>query len=136
MKRTFQNDYEFGTRHEVDTLTALRTLNPTLVRTHDKYDPFDFVNDTFNVFVELKTRNNTKNKYPTTMISYSKILHAKKNPDRQYYFAFKFVDGLYYIKYDASLFETFAVGEGGRFDRGFDEINQYIYIPVENLSMI
>ena len=136
MKRTFQEDYDFGMKGEVDTITALRTLNPTLMKTKDKYDPFDFVNDNYDVFVELKTRNNTKDKYPTTMISYSKILHAKKNPDRDYYFAFKFFDGIYYIKYNAELFATFTVGEGGRFDRGFDEINQYIYIPVENLTMI
>ena len=76
MKRTFQKDYEFGRRHEVDTLSALRVLNPTLRPTQDKYDPFDFVNDNYTVFVELKTRNNTKDKYPTTMISYSKIFHA------------------------------------------------------------
>jgi hypothetical protein len=86
------------------------------------------------IFVELKTRTNTKDKYPTTMIPLSKVKIAESNPDKTYYFAFKFVDGIYYIQYKKDVFDTYEVKEGGRWDRGRPELNQYCYIPVADLT--
>jgi hypothetical protein len=134
--RTFTDDYQFGTTSEEQTLSTILTLDPTLHRNQDKYSPFDYNNAGNTTFVELKTRNNAKNKYPTTMIPLSKVKIAEKNPSKTYYFAFKFTDGLYYIQYDKNLFDTFEVKEGGRWDRGRPELNQYLYIPVNKLTAL
>ncbi len=134
MNKTFAGDYKFGTESEATVIDKLHTIDPTLVKTEDKYAPFDYEGNT--CFVELKTRRNKKDTYPTTMVSNSKVECAKKNPNRDYYFAFQFEDGLYYIKYDEQTFSKYEVKQGGRFDRGRPELNNYCYIPVVDLLEI
>lgn len=128
--RTFQSDYKFGIEKESAVLDAIKVFDPTLTKT-SQYHPFDFAGKT--AFVELKSRNNRKDKYPTTMISQSKIEYAKKNGGVDYIFCFLFQDGLYYIKYDECLFKEFEVSSGGRCDRGRVETNVYCFIPVDKL---
>lgn len=99
----------------------------------DPYAPFDFRTKNKKIFIELKTRNNTKDKYPTTMVSQSKVNIAKEYPKKTFIFCFKFTDGLYYIYYDKDLFDTFETSQGGRTDRGRDEFNTYCFIPVHKL---
>ena len=134
MSRTFDGDYKVGVKSEEMNLTALKQLDASLERVKDKFAPFDYANQGNNILVELKTRTNKKDAYPTTMIPLTKVRIAERNPEKTYYFAFCFLDGLYYIKYEKTLFDTFEVKEGGRFDRGRPELNQYVYIPVELLS--
>lgn len=134
MNRTFAKDYTFGTTSEVNTLSAIQSFDSTIQRNTNRYALFDYSGN--NVNVELKTRNNAKDKYPTTMIGYNKVKIAEQNPNLTYYFAFKYTDGLYYIKYNKELFDTFEVKEGGRWDRGRPELNQYCYIPVDKLTVL
>lgn len=130
MNKTFAGDYKFGTESEDATITSLRILDSTLSKM-EKYSPFDYEGHT--CYVELKTRRNKKDTYPTTMIPQSKIEYAKKDPSKTYHFAFKFEDGLYYIQYNQERFAQYEVKQGGRFDRGRPELNQYCYIPVTDL---
>ena len=132
--RTFQDDYELGRTSEDTTLATLRIRIPDLIRDQNKYALFDFASTT--TFVELKTRTFAHDKYPTTMVGANKIKVAESNPDKTYYFAFSFTDGLYWIQYDKTLFDTFEVKQGGRWDRGRPELNQYCYIPVELLTKL
>lgn len=127
-----KEEYEFGKQSELDNLTNLRKLNPNLKEIKNKFAPFDFVDDTNTVYVELKTRRNKRNQYPTTMVPESKI--KKIVVGNTYYFAFKFTDGLYYIKYDKEIFDSFEIKQGGRYDRGRPEVENYCYIPVELLQ--
>lgn len=131
--RTFEKDYAFGISNENKVLDAVKVFDPTLKKS-GQYDPFDFVGTS--CYVELKTRNNKKDKYPTTMISQSKIEYAKRNPELEFVFCFQFEDGLYYIKYDEKVFAEFEVCNGGRFDRGRPELNLYCYIPVSLLKLV
>jgi len=133
MKRSFVEDYGTGLASEDALLSQLRILDPSLKKTRCATHPFDFVNPTSTCFVELKTRSNAKDKYPTTMVSQSKIKWANEYYPADFYFAFKFTDGLFYIKYDSGLFATFEVAQAGRFDRGRPELNQYCFIPVNHL---
>jgi len=132
--RTFEEDYQFGTTSEEQTLSTIRTIDPTIQRNQDRYSPFDYNNEGNTIFVELKTRNNAKNKYPTTMLPYSKVKIAEANINKTYYFAFKFTDGIYYIQYNKNLFDTFEVKYMGRFDRGRAELNDYCLIPIQHLT--
>lgn len=133
MKRSFIEDYGTGLASEDALLSQLKVLDPSLKKTRCATHPFDFVNANSTCFVELKTRSNAKDKYRTTMVSQSKIQWANENYPADFYFVFKFTDTIAYIKYDSKLFSTFEVGQGGRFDRGRPELNQYCFIPVEEL---
>jgi len=131
--RTFADDYKFGIQSENAVLDAIKVFDPTLEKT-GQYHSFDFAGTT--TYVELKTRKNKRNKYPTTMVSQSKIEYAKKNKGFDYLFCFMFEDGLYYIKYDECIFKDFEVSSGGRSDRGRVESNTYCFIPVALLTHI
>lgn len=134
--RTFKEDYAQGIKSENDTLEDLKSIDITLKHTKEKSNPFDFVNDSSTVYVELKTRNLSRQTFPTTAVSESKVLIAKSNPAITYYFAFKFDNGLYYIKYNQKLFDTFEAKLWGRHDRGKAELNDYVFIPVGLLTKL
>lgn len=127
-----KEENDFGTQSQKQCHSELLKLNPNLKEIKNKFAPFDFVDDTNTVFVELKTRRNKRTQYDTTMVPESKI---KKIVDgNTYYFCFKFTDGLYYIQYDKQIFDNFEVKKGGRYDRGKPEIESYVYIPIELLQ--
>lgn len=132
--RTFQDDYELGKTKEDETLATLRIKIPDLRKDANKFALFDYYNTT--TYVELKTRTFAHDKYPTTMVGYNKVQVAESNPDKTYYFAFAFTDGLYWVEYDKDKFGTYEVKQGGRWDRGRPELNQYCYIPIGDLTKL
>jgi hypothetical protein len=103
-------------------------INISLTKNMDR---FDYENKDF--LIELKTRNNESNKYPTTIISTSKInygLKIKKNM----IFIFKFIDCIKYIEYDEKTFKNYENKYfKSRTDRGKDEYNYYTFIPIKDL---
>jgi len=103
----------------------------SLIRTKE-FSIFDLRSNKTKTIVEVKKRNNTKNKYPTTMIGENKFIKAKDYYDRGYdiYFCFYFTDGLFYYKY---CDEKLEIKKGGRCDRGKPEYKNYVYIDVNKL---
>lgn len=109
---------------------------PTLKKIKNPYALFDYVTEDEQTYVELKARTNSYATYPTTMVGNNKVEAAKYTPDKTYYFAFAFTDGVYWIKYDPDLFKTFRVKQGGRYDRGRTEVSMYCWIPIERLTKL
>lgn len=126
-------DYEFGVSQEDKMLANLQDkFGKDLCKATSKTSPVDFYSDT--VIVELKTRRNTYRKYPTTMISKSKIDFMMRQNTKKCYCVFKFTDGVYYIPINSDTVQKFSLGRGGRVDRGAPEFNIYYYIPINLLS--
>jgi hypothetical protein len=109
------SDLLFGLKSEMDCLPLFKTIDADLQKL-DKYNKFDF--GSANIAIELKTRRFHKNKYSTTIVGADKIEYIKSNPEKTYYFAFCFTDGLFMIKYEKKLFDTFKKSECYRADRG------------------
>ena len=96
---------------------------------------FDGIDNKNKVLVECKNRSNTYNKYPTTMIGADKIAYWKsKYPDFTLYFCVNFTDGAFYYKWDNE--EEIKIAEGGRCDRGKQELKDYCYVPIELLNKL
>ena len=93
-----------------------------------RFSLFDFSSS--NAFFELKSRNNKKLKYPTTMVGYNKVKEGFKlmKEGKEIYFVFNFTDTLSYYKLD-DTFSIDWVKLGGRRDRGINESNDYVFIP-------
>ena len=127
-KQKFATDFKFGLEQEDAQFDLIKQLDCDLVKTSVR-SIFDY--ESKNSLVELKSRNNCYNKYPTTMVGYNKIEYAHKFPDKTIYFCFKFTDGLYYYKYNKD--DNLEFNLGGRRDRGRDEIKDYCYIPIKYL---
>ena len=137
LSRTFTVDFSFGKTAEIKFLQTFRDyFNDQSINLTNDFDVFDY--EGTNIFIELKTRNNTKNKYNDTMIGLNKIKKAKNliksNNNIKIYFVFKFTDGLYYWNYDNTI--ELKIDKGGRTDRYKIEIKDYCYIPVNQLSEI
>ena len=88
--------------------------------------------------MELKSRRIAHDRYPTTIITRGK-LNFCSDPTKRYYIAYYFSDGLYIIKYDKDLFETF------NYDNNYQRTPRYgvsnnpqsiVYIPVDLLVKV
>ena len=131
MARHISRCYNYGKEQESKVYPIIEEYfkGENIIQTKGQYDKYDFVGDS-KVF-ELKSRRNRHNSYSTTMITCNKL----KKIDKDLILLFNFTDGLYFIKYEKELFDTF-------FSQPFvrDEVNAYpldhLYIPIEHLTMI
>ena len=129
----FFKDLQYGLIKENEVIPILKNyFNDDSIYKLDKYNTFDFKG--INKYIELKSRNNNLNKYPTTMISLSKIFQAS-TLEEDTYFVFWFTDYLCYWKYDKNI--QLEIKKSGRYDRiKSGELNNYAYIPIELLQKI
>ena len=128
----FLKDLKFGLNKEMQLLPILKEyLKDETIYKLENSNVFDFKGD--NKFIELKSRNNNYDKYPTTMIGINKVLRASSLNENVYFF-FCFNDGLYYWLYDKDY--EFEIKRGGRFDRGRPELYDYAYIPIDMLIKV
>lgn len=125
-----KNDMKLGFESENKCKIYIEDITGSLNKT-DMFDVFDYYNDEY--LVELKTRRNEYNKYPTTMIGLNKIIEARKEL-KKCIFCFKFTDGLYYHIFDKNI--DYEIKKGGRSDRGCFEIKDYVYININQLIKI
>ena len=128
----FKQDFNLGIQSENKVLKFLNESYEDKFISTTQNCEFDFTNNQYNI--ELKTRNNTYNKYPSTMVGYNKIQIAEEDTtDKKYKFLFLFEDGLYCWDFEK---DKYTIKTGGRRDRGLYEYKQYAYIPIEELYLI
>ena len=134
----FKKDYALGMEAEDKLLQVFCDKFGEVERTTKKSTPYDYLGD--NVYIELKTRRNTKNQFYTTMIVKNKLDWASsvmnEKPETKIYFAFNFTDGVYYWEYKSDDLFDITFKQGGRWDRGKAEVKEYAYIPVKKLISI
>lgn len=133
MNRKIQDEQQ-GEKYEQEIKNYLEShLNINLSKT-GKYDYFDFVSG--NNYFEIKSRNCNYETYPTSIISLSKVMYAKQNSDNKFFFIFVFSNCTKFIEYDSEVFDSFKIERKTRRDRGKEEINSYIMIPIQFLKDI
>ena len=130
MSRHIQKCYNWGREQEKKVYPLIQEyFKENIIHCTDQYSKYDFISPTY--FFELKSRRNRYNSYPTTMITCNKL----KEIDKELILLFNFTDGLYFIKYEKELFDTF-------FSQPFkrDEVNAYplnhVYIDIKYLTLI
>ena len=115
--RTFREDNQRGLASEAQRHSTLETLvGSALTKDPNPYATFDFFNEGKTIYVELKTRFIPHDKYPTALISANKVEFCT-DPNKTYYFCWAYSDGLYYLKYDKAVFDTFQVEDYVRHQR-------------------
>ena len=132
-RNSLQNDIQFGLASETVVLKRLeKHFGEIITKTMNKFAKYDGISATKNY--EIKTRRNSKRKYPTTIISSNKIEGAV---DGGVVFAFQFVDCLCYIVYNEKDFHNFKRREITYFRDGIKPkpVN-HIEIPIEQLIEI
>lgn len=130
-----KKDLDWGEKKEFEVKKQLEEhWKCELIKTH-KTNPLDFVSLHNRLWVELKGRKNTKDKYPTTMIGYNKVVAGLKEIEKGYevFFVFSFTDRLCYYQLKEVKEDWVKKNALGRKDRGKIEMNDYYYIPVDEL---
>ena len=129
-------DLAFGTRNEDTIKNQIESIAGTPLIKQGGYSVMDYTNDAKTVYVELKTRRIKHDDYPTALIGANKIEFCS-DPTKNYFFVFCYSDGIYYIKYDASLFNTFERSDNYYRGERADCINNaqsVFYIPIGRLT--
>ena len=130
-----ENDEKYGFIKEDEYYNILKEkFDKTLIK-NSRYNLFDFIGE--DCCIELKSRRNTHNKYPDTMIGSNKIDYAMNN-NKSVIFCFLFTDGLFYYKFDKNdvFNKRLRIGSGGRCDRNVNEYKDYCYIPISLLTKV
>ena len=127
----YKKDLEFGFKAEDDLFGKIKSIYGEKIIKTEPNCRVDYCDD--NTLIELKSRRNNYNTYPTTMISKGKIDYMLDSGKRSICL-FNFTDGLYSIEIDKNKIDKFKLKKGGRWDRGRPELNQYYYIPIELLT--
>lgn len=131
-------DLAFGGISEARNMGLLeRHLSVPLTR-QGHWDVFDYANEGKTVYVELKTRRIAHDRYPTAIIGRNKVDWCV-DPTKQYWFAYCYTDGIYVIKYNKELFDTFQRDDnytrGERADCP-NNAQRVVYIPTGLLTPI
>lgn len=118
-------DIIYGGQNEIRLKPKIEAhFNTKLNKTFGRYNPFDFEGD--KIKIELKTRRNTKFKYPSSMIGHNKIEEGLNLIKKGFkiYFVFCFTDTISYYELTENIPE-----EWNRFYNN----KKYCYIPVSEL---
>jgi hypothetical protein len=113
--RSLSADLKFGLQQEKDKIELIKQhlcskydeadFANTKDLYQDYYYPYDFEGITHKTAVEMKSRRNKKNTYPTTIIPVAKVLTSGV---RQL-FVFNFTDCIAYIEHNKEVFDKFVV---------------------------
>lgn len=104
--RTQKDDIEMGELSETMLIPMVEELVGEAVARQGGFNIMDYTNASKTIYAELKTRKIPSTRFPTAMIGKNKVEFCN-DPTKHYYFIFCYTDGVFYIKYDATLFSTF-----------------------------
>tara|TARA_R110000803_G_C11970933_1_gene319724 strand:+ start:602 stop:1039 length:438 start_codon:yes stop_codon:yes gene_type:complete len=137
-KPIYYRDYNFGIIEEEKLKPKLETFfKLDLTKTKGKYNLFDFIGN--NLYIELKSRKNEKNRYPTTIIGYNKIEKANEliKEGNKVFFIFNFTDSLDFYEYKGYAYiKNYNQKIVSRKDRPGHKGCNYLEIPISDLLNI
>ena len=135
--RTLQDDLSLGCKNEEELIPILNDFfNDDFRNTKDLYGneycnyDFEGINGTR---IELKSRRNKYDDYPTTLIPVHKCVSMDLCPN---IFIFNFSDGIYYIEWNKNIFETYETKMILCKRRGRTDYKEHYLIPIEDLIQI
>ena len=130
-------DLEFGLKSEENTKSVLEQFLGCELKKTGTYAAMDFVNEPKTIYVELKTRRVNHDQYPTALIGKNKVDFCKIS-NSTCYFVYVYMDGIYYIKYDKKLFDSFELRdyERGQRQGGIQPKQLFYFIPHIQLTLL
>jgi len=135
---TLRNDLTFGLASETQNIRWIQNFLGTTLEKTSTYSVMDWTSTDNTIYVELKTRRIKHDAYPTAIIGQNKVAFCS-DPNKKYYFCYSYLDGLYYIKYDADVFANFE--RNNDYHRSYrpdtsNNASGVIFIPVNLLTSL
>jgi len=131
------NQEQFGEKNETSFYNLLKHNGIVNITQTDKYSPYDFkikLGDKI-IYIELKTRTISKERYDTTILAVNKVNFFIDIPKRNkiFYCIFGFITNTkemeyYYIKYDTDLFNSY--------EKQIIFNKEHFKIPIDDLTHI
>lgn len=137
MSRTKVEDLSKGLANEAECKPIFESyFKEKLTKHPNPYSAMDFFNEPKTFWLEVKMRNIAHDKFPTALIGKHKVDFCRQNKDATHYFAWKYLDGIYYIKFDEDVWNGFECRPYRRFDRLDDRQQEadHYFIPCELLK--
>ena len=136
---TQKEDIAFGKRNEDEKLNMLEDFLETTLQHQGSYAVLDFMNPTKSVFVELKSRRVSSDRYDTALIGLNKIKLMSETSDIEYHIVYKYLDGVFTIKYNKEQFDKYEVRydykRGNRSDCK-NKADTIVLIPITDLTKL
>ena len=126
-----------GDKNEKKFHPLLNTLYGEVVKTKQFYDVVDFVSVDGLTKIEMKSRTNYYNTYPTTIFGANKLKNCFAKPHKKYVFVFVFLDGVYEWIFSLENYEL--AGGSSAIKVGQDPVNhskENFNIPIAHLRKI
>lgn len=120
-----EKNYQFGVTQEIKLLNTLRIFfRDNAIQRLPEGNAFDYFGN--NKIIELKTRRYKRLAFKDTCIPKNKIDYANYMTEKDVFFIFNFIDGIYFWKYDRKL----------ELRRDFIFDKEHLFIPVVLLKKI
>ena len=128
-------DLTFGLESEARNRKKLEAFFGCGLHKTNKYDAMDWTNEPKTLFVEMKTRRIRHDQYPTALIGKNKIDFCEKS-NADCFLVYVYQDGIYYIKHNKELFDTFECAdyERGMREGGIQPRQKFYFIPHQHLQ--
>lgn len=131
----YEKDYMWGEdqQKKIYPILKSRWLN---LKEQARYSKYDFISETVNM--EVKSRKNAYNKYPTTLLTCNKVDDLSKTNIFVFNFVYDMENDLseiYYIEYDEAKFSKYQTQKYSRAKQTWDE-KDYYFIPIEDLIFL
>jgi hypothetical protein len=126
-----------GDKNEQKFHPLLNRLYGEVVKTKQFYDVIDFVSVDGSTKIEMKSRTNYYNTYPTTIFGANKLKFCFEKPHKKYVFVFVFLDGVYEWIFSLENYER--AGGDSAITIGQDPVNHSkanFNIPIAHLKKI
>ena len=138
VERTFSDDLNLGYKSEDELLPILNNFfSDEFVNTKelygDKYFNYDFEGKTSGMRVELKSRRNRFDDYPTTLMPVHKCVSMDLCPNL---FVFNFSDGLYYTEWNTNRFNMYEKKMILCKRKGRTDYREHYMVPIADLIRI
>jgi len=138
VERTFSDDLSLGYKSEDEILPTLNNFfSDEFVNTKelygDKYFNYDFEGKTSGMRVELKSRRNRFDDYPTTLMPVHKCVSMDLCPNL---FVFNFSDGLYYTEWNTNRFNMYEKKMILCKRKGRTDYREHYMVPIADLIRI
>jgi hypothetical protein len=127
----------FGLNSEQSHKKTLEAFFKKELNKTSQYHPMDYCDTAQTLFLEMKSRRIDHDDYPTALIGKNKVDFCEKS-NADCYFVYVYQDGIFHIKYDKDLFNTFRCADFVRGERqgGIQPQQLFYYIPHRHLSSI
>lgn len=126
------SDLKFGFDNEKTVLPIIKKFfkDDNIKMYVDKFEVIDFKSD--NLICELKSRRINHDQYDTCLFGFNKYEEFKNN-NIDSYICYKYIDGLFYIKYDENKFNTYENKIQNVWRDGRCEKSRVLLIPIKDL---